>query len=32
VTVPSKLSKEQRAAVEAYAAATTDSPRADLGV
>jgi molecular chaperone DnaJ len=32
VAVPSRLSKEQRAAVEAYAAASSDSPRAHLGV
>jgi molecular chaperone DnaJ len=32
VAVPDRLSKEQRAAVEAYAAASTDSPRAHLGV
>jgi molecular chaperone DnaJ len=31
ITVPRKLSKEQRAAVEAFAAATSDSPRAHLG-
>jgi molecular chaperone DnaJ len=31
ITVPRKLSKEQRAAVEAFAAATTDSPREHLG-
>jgi len=31
VAVPSKLSKEQRAAVEAFAAATNDSPREHLG-
>jgi molecular chaperone DnaJ len=32
VAVPAKLSKEQRAAVEAYAAVATDSPRSHLGV
>jgi len=32
VAVPNRLSKEQRAAVEAFAAASTDSPRAHLGV
>jgi molecular chaperone DnaJ len=32
VAVPAKLSKEQRAAVEALAAASADSPRAHLGV
>jgi molecular chaperone DnaJ len=32
VAVPAKLSKDQRAAVEAYAAASPDSPRAHLGV
>lgn len=32
VAVPARLSKEQRAAVEAYAAASPDSPRAHLGV
>jgi molecular chaperone DnaJ len=32
VAVPSRLTKEQRAAVEAYAAASSDSPRTHLGV
>jgi molecular chaperone DnaJ len=32
VTVPTRLSKEQRAAVEAFAAASHESPRAHLGV
>jgi molecular chaperone DnaJ len=32
ITVPRKLSKQQREAVEAFAAATTDSPREHLGV
>jgi molecular chaperone DnaJ len=32
ITVPRKLSKEQRAAVEAFAAATDESPREHLGV
>jgi molecular chaperone DnaJ len=32
ITVPRKLSREQRAAVEAFAAATSDSPREHLGV
>lgn len=32
VVVPSELSAQQRQAVEAYAEATTDSPRAHLGV
>ncbi len=32
VVVPQKLSKNQRRAVEAFAEATTDSPRAHLGV
>jgi molecular chaperone DnaJ len=32
VVVPSKLTKEQKAAVEAYAAASKDSPRTHLGV
>ena len=32
ITMPRKLSKQQREAVEAFAAATTDSPREHLGV
>jgi molecular chaperone DnaJ len=32
VSVPTKLTKEQKAAVEALAAASTDSPRTHLGV
>jgi molecular chaperone DnaJ len=32
VAVPSRLSKEQRAAVEAFAAASKESPRVHLGV
>jgi molecular chaperone DnaJ len=32
ITVPRKLSREQRAAVEAFAAATDESPREHLGV
>ncbi len=32
VAVPSKLTKEQKAAVEAFAAASQDSPRTHLGV
>ena len=32
IVVPGDLSAEQKAAVEAYAAASTDSPRAHLGV
>ena len=32
IVVPDELSDEQKAAVEAYAAAATDSPRAHLGV
>jgi molecular chaperone DnaJ len=32
ITVPRKLSREQRAAVEAFAAATSESPREHLGV
>jgi molecular chaperone DnaJ len=32
ITVPRKLSREQREAVEAFAAATTDSPREHLNV
>jgi len=32
VAVPQRLSEEERAALEAYAAATSESPRAHLGV